>query len=62
MQKIIDQLILTAGAWQSSGGDKMLERQFARHLNELGRLTNTNKKGAMELLMSHLGENEVEAC
>lgn len=61
-QLIIDQLILTAGAWRDSGGkDKHLERQFSNLLNELRWEAGTTPEGALDLLLAELGEVGVAA-
>lgn len=62
MKDIINQLILTAGAWRDSGSkDKHLERQFSHLLNELRWAAGTTPEGALELLLAELGETEVAA-
>lgn len=61
-QRIIDQLILTAGAWQDSGGkDEFLNRQFGSLLNELSRVANVSVEEATDLLLAELGEVGVAA-
>lgn len=59
-QRIIDQLILTAGAWRDSG-DEFLNLQFNRLLNELAQVANVTVEEATELLLAELGEVEVAA-
>ena len=55
-QRIIDQLILTAGAWRDSGGkDKHLNRQFSILLNELAQVANVTVEETTELLLAELG-------
>ncbi|WP_438310873.1 hypothetical protein [Sporosarcina sp. FA9] len=59
---IINQLILVAGAWKSTGRkDKHLERQFSHLLNELRWEAGTTPEGALDLLLRELGEKEVAA-
>lgn len=61
-QRIIDQLILTAGAWQSSGGkDEYLNRQFSNLLNELAEVTRTTPEGALDILLADIGGTGVAA-
>lgn len=61
MQKrIIDQLILTAGAWRDSG-DEFLNRQFGNLLNELCEVANVTIEEATDLLLAELGEVGVAA-
>lgn len=61
-RRIIDQLILTAGAWQSSGGkDEFLNRQFSQLLNELARVADVPVKEAANLLLAEFGETGVAA-
>lgn len=59
-QRIIDQLILTAGAWRDSG-DEHLNRQFNRLLSELSEVARTTPEGALDLLLAELGEVGVAA-
>ncbi|ARK25979.1 hypothetical protein SporoP37_15745 [Sporosarcina sp. P37] len=62
MQHIINQLILTAGAWNESGQrDKVLENQFDQYLFELQLLTDTDHDGAMHILLRSLNSDEAAA-
>ncbi|MCG3089159.1 hypothetical protein [Sporosarcina cyprini] len=62
MEHIINQLILTAGAWNETGqSDKYLEKQFEGYLNALQRVAGTDQEGAMQLLLKELGEDEQAA-
>lgn len=62
MNDIINKLILTAGAWKSSGRkDKHLERQFSELLNELRWVANTTPEGALQLLLAEINRSEVAA-
>ena len=59
---IINQLILTAGAWNESGQkDKLLEWQFELHLFELQLATDTDHDGAMDILLDAIEEKEMAA-
>ncbi|KAA0941594.1 hypothetical protein FQ087_20775 [Sporosarcina sp. ANT_H38] len=56
---IINKLILVAGAWNNSGQkDKRLELQFNSLLNELRIAAGTTPEGAVQLLLTELGETE----
>lgn len=57
MSKIIDKLTLVAGQWQRFG-EKRYERQFARLLEDLAWELQTDRQGALEVFMAHLGEQE----
>lgn len=62
MQAIINQLILTAGAWNESGQkDKLLEYQFDRYLFDLQLIEKTDHDGAMKILLAAIEESEVAA-
>lgn len=61
-KKLINQLILTAGAWKNSNGkDKHLERQFSNLLNELRWAAETTPEGALELLLAEINRDGVAA-
>lgn len=62
MSELINELILTVGAWNDSGQkDKRLELQFDSLLNELREASGTTPEGAVRLLEESLSEREVAA-
>lgn len=53
MRHILDQLILAAGQWQSTG-DERYQREFSNLLNQLAKVAEVTREEAARLLMLDL--------
>ena len=52
MEKLLDQLILIAGAWQKNE-DPVIEQQFSILFEELKQVTKLDHDAAVELINNH---------
>ncbi|KAA0956661.1 hypothetical protein FQ085_11760 [Planococcus sp. ANT_H30] len=52
MKRLLDQLILIAGAWQENE-DPVIARNFSVLFEELKQLTNLDHEAAVELINNH---------
>lgn len=52
MNRLLDQLILIAGAWQANE-DPVIARNFSVLFEELKQLTNLDHEAAVELINNH---------
>ena len=53
MEKLLDQLILIAGAWQKNE-DPVIEQQFSVLFEELKQITGLGHAAAEQLFMNHI--------
>lgn len=59
MRDIVNMLILTIGAWDTTGqNDEQLENEFEVWLRKLQEVLKTNREGAVKYLISAIEEEE----